>query len=416
MAGKRLLDVAALFNASRGVAQKHIALRGRQLDVYNRTSTLARAVRYQTERITETAKAASIIASRLNENAPAWTAEVAEEEPVSQSKDGEVIPSKDASEGNAAQTQQAEGLEQDHFYKRSETTSAFDEKSTEDLEVKQVKADRYPLPDGTIPPVESKINVLPVDQDSVSTKQKDGPLRELLERDGLKPNSSGASSIPTPKHIPLSPETARWTQRRFEEQIPSRTADALDETSVDPLEEGHDKDSFYRRPGHTSPTLSSLPRVKIPKHISDTQEGILEEINSDTFHGAGEKQTSAHIPSAQAVPEQEQIPEGINTDLFYSPRIAKMLGGKTHAARENNLKLKVAKSTPMDHTELADGKDQAAFNVRSSSQELPSTPEISLSPKISFSPTDASEDFDQLAQDLAQESEQSSKVSLHFEP
>ncbi|KAF4451060.1 Atypical ABC1 ABC1-A kinase [Fusarium albosuccineum] len=39
------IDLAAVFNASRGVAAKHVALRGRQLDTYNRTSSVAAALR-----------------------------------------------------------------------------------------------------------------------------------------------------------------------------------------------------------------------------------------------------------------------------------------------------------------------------------------------------------------------------------
>jgi aarF domain-containing kinase len=418
MAGKRLLDIAALFNASRGVAQKHIALRGRQLDVYNRTSTLARAVRSQTERVTETAKAASILASRLNESAPAWTSEATEEYPTAQSKDGETIPRKDAGEGKASQAQQEEGLEQDHFYERSESNSAVDQKPTEDLEVQQEKADRYPLPDGTIPPAESDINAPGVDHDSFSTRPKDEPSKEPLESDGLKPASSSASSIPTPRFKTLSADAARRTQRQFEGQIPSKTADALGETSADPLEEGHDEDSFYRTSGHTSPALSSLPRVKIPKHISSTQKGDSEGLNSDTFYDAGEIQRSGQIPSVEAIPEQEQIPEGIDTDLFYSPRIAKMLGGKTHAPRENDLKLRGVKSTPVEHTDLAGGKDQDTFNVRSSSQEVPSSPEISTGPKTPASqkPTEGTEDIGKLAQDLAKDSSESNKVRPSTKP
>ena len=416
MAGKRLFDIAALFNASRGVVQKHKALRGRQLDIYNRTSTLARAVRNQTERVTETAKAASILASRLNESAPAWTLEATDERPTAQSKDGEIIPRKDAAEGKAPQAQQDEGLEQDHFYERSESNSAVDQKPTESLNILQEKADRYPLLDGTIPQAESEINKLAVDHDVISTSPRYEPLKEPLESDGFKPVSSGASSIPTPRSRPLSAETARRTQRQFEEQIPSKTADALGETSADPLEEGHDEDSFYRTSGHTSPTLSSLPRVKIPKRPSNMQKGVPEGLNSDIFYDAEGRQKSEHIPSVEAVPEQEQVPEDINTDLFYSPRIARMLGGKTHAARERDLKLKGVESTPVDRTYLAEGKDQDAFNVRGSSQELPASPEVSSNSSPAAKRADGNEDIEKLAQDLARDSSQSTKVRFSLKP
>ena len=413
MAGKRLLDIAALFNASRGVAQKHIALRGRQLDVYNRTSTLARAVRNQTDRVTETAKAASFLASRLNESAPAWTFEATDGKPPAQSKEGETIPSEDAAEGKTPLAQENEGLEQDHFYERSQSNSTVNQKPTEDLEIQQEKADRYPLPDGTIPPAKSDINMPAVDHDINSMRPKYVPLKEPLEDDGRSPASYGASPIPTPTSRPLSAETARRIQRQSEEQIPSKTADALGDVSADPLEEGHDEDSFYRTSGHTSPALSSLPRVKIPKRPSSTQKGNPDGLNSDTFYSVGESQKPEQIPSVETVPDQEQVPEGINTDLFYSPRISRMLGGKTRGARERDLKLKGANSTPVEHTHLAEGKDQDTFNVRSSSQELPISPEVSTdhSAATSQSPPDTKDDIEKLAQELARESCKPTKAS-----
>ena len=409
MSGKRLLDLAALFNASRGVAHKHIALRGRQLDVYNRTSTLARAVRNQTDRVSETAKAASILASRLNESAPAWASEVADDQPAARSKDGETIPRKDAAEGKAPPSKTEEGLEQDHFYKGSQSNSALDQKPTEDLQIQQEKADRYPFPDGTIPPAGADINVPSVGPDDVSKGSKCEPLTEPSVTDGLKPTSS----IPTSAARPLSSNTARRIQRHSEEQIPSKTADALGEVTQDSLEYGHDEDSFYRTSGHTSPTLSSLPRVKIPKHPSSTQEDTSRGLNSDTFYNVGKGQNVGQIPSVAAVPKQDQIPEGINTDLFYSPRIAKMLGGKTHGGRDQALELKGVKNTPVERTDLAEGKDQDTFNVRTSSQENPSRPDLASDQVAATSAksVDAVEDIEKFAQDLAEDSDmQSIKV------
>src|ERR1700728_3812903 len=159
MAGKRLLDVAALFNASRGVAQKHVALRSRQLDVWSQTSSVAKAVKSQTDRVTETAKAASFLASRLNESAPSWTAE------ASQSTSEKPIPSRESTEAEGTRSAPREGLEQDHIYERSESNTSSDPVPSEDLEIRQKKADRYPLPDGTIPPPNSSINVPKWDQD-----------------------------------------------------------------------------------------------------------------------------------------------------------------------------------------------------------------------------------------------------------
>ncbi|KAI9661440.1 MAG: hypothetical protein M1829_006271 [Trizodia sp. TS-e1964] len=49
MAGKRILDIAALVNASRVVAKKHVQLRSHELDVYSKTSTIGKAIKQANE-------------------------------------------------------------------------------------------------------------------------------------------------------------------------------------------------------------------------------------------------------------------------------------------------------------------------------------------------------------------------------
>ncbi|RDL35126.1 Protein kinase-like (PK-like) [Venustampulla echinocandica] len=309
MSGRRLLDLAALFNASRGVAQKHAALRARQLDVYNRTSTLARAVRNQTDRVTETAKAASFLASRLSEDRPAWTYGTEGEKPASSSKgaeksgDGEPIPSKNSTSGTPEKGVK-EGLEQDHHYEKSPSNTVLDKESEGKLGIKQAKAGQHPLPDGSIPPEEFKEHAPSIDQ---------------------------ATSRPVGSH--LSSRAARIAQRQSEFQIPSRTADEADDSNATLKKEGHDTDTFNKPPTHTSATLSSLPRTKIPKHTSGVQE-FEESITPDVFHNVeGSKSTPGTEPTAS----QEEDLEGINTALFHSPRVARTLGGRVQAGRKVGL-------------------------------------------------------------------------------
>ncbi|RMY57648.1 hypothetical protein D0863_12555 [Hortaea werneckii] len=72
MAGRRLIDAAKLFGASGNVAKQHLAVRRQQWDVYSRTSTLAKAVKNQTDRVTVTAAAAIELAKKFNETGPSW--------------------------------------------------------------------------------------------------------------------------------------------------------------------------------------------------------------------------------------------------------------------------------------------------------------------------------------------------------
>lgn len=74
MAGKRLLDAAKLFNAGRSIAKQHFGLRREQWEVYSQTSSLAKAVKSQTDKFTVTAGAAYELARRFNETGPPWQA------------------------------------------------------------------------------------------------------------------------------------------------------------------------------------------------------------------------------------------------------------------------------------------------------------------------------------------------------
>ena len=186
MAGKRLLDLAALFNASRGVAQKHVALRSRQLEVYNRTSTLARAVRNQTDRVTETVKAASFLASRLNDDAPEWSSE----KPARPS--GGEVPRKESTTGPPKPGPRS-GIDQDHFYEKSSSNSAVDKAPEADLEIRQEKANRFPLPDGTIPAEDADLNQAELDHEVLSIRPQDEPAKSPLNSDGIAPVSSNAT-------------------------------------------------------------------------------------------------------------------------------------------------------------------------------------------------------------------------------
>ena len=374
MAGKRFLDVVALFNASRGVAQKHVALRSRQLEVWSQTSSVAKAVKSQTDRVTETAKAASLLASRLNENAPSWTAE------ASQSVEGKPIRKRETTEAEGTRSALKEGLKQDHIYERSESNTSPDPVPTEDLEVRQRKADRYPLPDGTIPPANLSVNVPKRDQDITSERTssppKDGLKEGLSEKDVLRPVSTGISAIPKPSHDAkfLSSDQAKKLQWQFEQQLPSQPADAEEGHSKNKLAQGRDEDIFYAPSKHASPVLSSLPRVKIPKQTQNTQsndEHLQHDgINSDSYSAASAGDIS--IPAAQAVPEQEEVPEGVNTDLFYSPRVAKMLSGRIQTPSKCDLKMNAAEKTHPGHTTEISGmkpKPESSAPANSSKEE-----------------------------------------------
>ncbi|KAK5742494.1 hypothetical protein LTR17_003296 [Elasticomyces elasticus] len=206
MSGKRLLDAAALLSTSSSIAKQHFALRRQQWDVYTRTSSLAKAVKSQTDRVTVTAAAAAELARRFNETGPVW-------EQREQRRDGDAVRTAE--------------------------------------------------------------NVVT----GIGKNEDDGTLSSLRKRE---------------------------LQREFEEQIPAVTADGQEASSI------LNSDTFPQRPEHVSPELSSLPRAKIPKHTSSPPhtKPSNDDLNQDTF------------PPTQGSPD----PEGINTDIFNSPKVSKMLG------------------------------------------------------------------------------------------
>ncbi|KAI5365470.1 putative ABC1 atypical kinase-like domain, protein kinase-like domain superfamily [Septoria linicola] len=72
MSGKRLIDAAKLVSASGSIAKNHYRIRKEQYDLFTRTSSVAKAVKSQTDRVTLTVGAAIELAKRFNDNTPSW--------------------------------------------------------------------------------------------------------------------------------------------------------------------------------------------------------------------------------------------------------------------------------------------------------------------------------------------------------
>ncbi|KAF2474236.1 ubiquinone biosynthesis protein-like protein coq-8 [Lindgomyces ingoldianus] len=392
MAGKRLVDVARLFNASKSITRQHVNLRSQQLDVYSRTSTLARAVKSQTDRIILTAQAAIALSQRFNENPPPWASP-----PQASNHRKEDMPRREMVQGEKQREYMKDGLEQGHNYDRSSRNTQAGPPPEDELYVQQENAKRCLLPDGTISSAGITLEDDAKRQDTFLEPAVPEPLKEHLakvahegpkEEEGIKPAASTASSIPIPpKSSHLSPKEARRLQRESESQIPSQANESQPPTSpmVRKLNAGQDTDVFYTRFVESKPEYSSLPRAKIPKHTEDKQGSDdhvqAGHLNQDAYYSTPEpgqeEVQKEEIPHTAAVPEQDQVSGGINTDVFRTKRVAKMLGGSPYAPKPH-LDLRGADKTPYDHTKTAAGYGQAMSNVRSAEQTEPSKPEQPL--------------------------------------
>jgi aarF domain-containing kinase len=198
MSGRRLLDAAALFNASRAVASQHLSIRLRQLDVYSKTSTFAKALKRQTN------SAAQATSSSALRSSPSTNG--ASSRQTYGSKSGataaERIPSLGSVQDDSTTNESTEGLEQDHHY-RPQGNSVVDDVPEEELQVQQEKANRYPLPDGTIPTGEAALGKMETNGDvhnqwSASETAKNHLKQHEAPSKTLEPKSSGNSTIPDP--------------------------------------------------------------------------------------------------------------------------------------------------------------------------------------------------------------------------
>lgn len=330
MSGKRVLDAIKLLQASRSVASKHFAIRAHQLDVYSKTSTIGKAIKNQTDRVVLTAQAAIALSRRFDDVPPPsdiFTPESKSKAPETQPND-EQIPSRESVKGSASTSPTPEGGD-DLFYDKSIKHSSSDPVPKTELHVQQEKPRFDPLPDGTIP-AHSHAAETSINSDTQTEPPRAGFTKHVLEQDNvtveLHPIASGKSTIPTPLTEPRSAADRRTAQRQSESQIPQVTADTPGEKSS--LQEGHDIDSFYTRATTTSPSDSSLPRMKVPKNAPDGQGNDShldsQNINADVFSSPATSGKSTKT----ATQGEEEVSEEMVKNLFHNPRIGRMLAGK----------------------------------------------------------------------------------------
>lgn len=287
MSGKRILDALALLKASRNVAVQHFDLRFSQAKSYGQSSSIVKAIR---------TKGLPILATSVSRFASSQS------------------PSKPSKEG----------IQQDHFYAASEQNSAAEPAANGDLDVEQAKAERSPLPDGTIPPHNSPIG----EEKGDGITYSDVPTGETAQHpvvadaaQNLPLNSSNRPNI-SGEVLPntdLSPNEARKAQRQSEDQIPAKTAEPPTWDDIHEFGVEQEQDVFFQPPDTVKPVLSALPRVRVPKTENDVQEGdshIPPGLNADVYYSGSKR-------AAEDEPSEEQL-----SHLFRNPRNARMFGKK----------------------------------------------------------------------------------------
>lgn len=366
MTGKQLLDAVYILKASRSVLVKHVELRSRQLDIYSKTSSLVKAFKSQTSRFPLTVRAISNLADRLKR---------------SQGPDQSIqtttqyTPRRDLQSGRLEKTEQKgsstetrPGRESALLDTRLDTGSVTQLAPNEVSVTQGRDAQRSLLSDERAASANDTETSPGRGRDTFSDRSIRESQSNLLadtdqkSRGLLQPTSVKRSSIPTPTISKRSkePDKARKLQRLAEKQIPLVSADGLTSAelrfstsnrNIGKSDIDKQQDSFSTRPDHTSPAFSSLPRVKLPTITADAQDEIKNlsnvDINQDVFYSpkhAEDKAAKNTGPEVEALQENGQPTDAMYSEIFQSPRVARML-------KEND------KKQPRDAPDLGGGQD-----------------------------------------------------------
>ncbi|KAI9036060.1 protein kinase COQ8 [Aspergillus affinis] len=155
----------------------------------------------------------------------------------------------------------------------------------------------------------------------------------------FSPKSQPADA-PRPPYQPshaaasLSPEEARRPQGQSETQIPSKAAghSVADGTSKEDI--SAQQETFYKPSQASTPDSPGLPRVTLPQNASDTQQNFQSQINADVFHSSAGPEKSAAA--------KDEIPEEMMSEIFHSPKVARMLSKKPAAEPKGSVEARVA--------------------------------------------------------------------------
>ena len=229
----------------------------------------------------------------------------------------------------------------------------------------------------------------------------------------LTPSDRTSSPHPVVGKASTASEKNRNLEGQAERQFPSQAAERSPAAHSEELGLQADRDLgvFYTPSLSDEQAVSALPRVKLPKNTEDAQnsdEHVPDaKLTQDVFHSAPSKSEEQTLPQAQAVPEQDALSDEAYTELFHSPRVARILGGQPNTSKPSKgLEMSGAQETTLKQTKRPQEKDQVSYSVRISAQESqdgaprPASDILDSRPPR-HSQAEGSEDVDKLAADMA---------------
>lgn len=373
MAAKRLLDALAVFKALRSVVKRHTALRQDQLGAYNKTSSLAKAARSRAAQFPRILRATSALRESINGSTHEFITRTSSTSRLAHDR----VPSYKSAEGTSENNGEAEASAKGNSHE------SLEEKTTVESSPQSVKrnnAKENPASGRSVPQIQSAAYKTQPFGAAVSQNLETGFYEEPLKDEAKQVDNSDPTTF---SHMSsasqgLSAEKARKSQWQAEKHIPSQTANPPLATTSEPdeaevsnnselvIDRAKEQDVFYSPSTETDNALSALPRVKVPKNTEDKQKSDKhvpdEQINQEVFYstvsnGQGEEK--------QGASEKQQLPDKMLTELFHSPRAAKLLQGKQNEVnKREEFDLHAVQATPIRQSRLPLEQDQETLSRR----------------------------------------------------
>ena len=433
MAGKRLLDAAAIIKASRGIALQHVALRKHQLDSYSKTSSIATAVRSQTDSFTLLVKAASALNERTKRSGPTYSTGASL--PDTSTKDDRV-PSQDSVKGADGDVDGREGVIQDHFYEKSRKNAAAESPPQNNLAIQQEESKGYPVLDGSDLPTGTAASKTMRDEEGYHASQQNSRGQE-----GQEPASSGRINILAPAGSCVPPKANRTGdfQQQADKPIPFQTAESpsvkasekaweIEAANSPRLEKPENniahEDVFHKSSTYISKILPPRTQFEMQEDKQGSQESGEQVshacINQDVHYSAIPEDQWQTIPRSQAIPEQNELSEKSHSETFNN---STSIAPETISPKANknnmpgNLDLPGADENTMKQTKAAREADEVSFSMRTQAYDR-SQPSNPSSTTLATPAPDlkGKEDVHRLAADMAEDvnsmTSENSEVSM----
>ena len=357
MAGRRLLDAAKLMNVAASIAKQNFAIQSQHFEVYNKTSTLAKAIKSQTDRVTLTAQAAVALAQRLNDaESPPGSSTVS---PTYQASFASPLTGKSNVGGSQDRgAAQKDVIDQDGSLDiidgplNERKKNAYSEfSSNKELEVLQDTPETAPLPDGTIIPDGAKFDVKYTQ--SGTRVERPSPKNEAKRPEFSNPLDEAY----TKQSVILDSDKTQYAPADKKPQIQSRYHDSVDSTVKDKQYREH-FDQLSKEPTPKVETAPWKARPSEPTRMEQSQSlGHLDnaDINADVISSPEAGGQSSNVLEQDAQDQNTTAPAGVDMNVFRSAKVAKMLSNgpqlpkdssRSEGSRKQGIKAELASGHP----------------------------------------------------------------------